>query len=433
MTLSADRLNSRSVLPPIGLAILALAIVWGGYRVAEQYYVTSEVDAAARRAAPYVTSLISVLERYQVLPPILSEDAEIIEAAKGAASPTLNDKLARYAEATGADAVYLMDSDGWTIAASNWNQPKTFLGQNYGFRPYFLNALSGRSGEYFAIGATTGNPGYFVSHPVTSDDGKIIGVIAVKVDLRSLESGWQGSDVRVFVANSDGVIVLSGEHGWRYRTTNPLSAEARKTIAERKQFGRETLDPLGLVREDQIVSIDKLRFVEHSADVGRLGWRLHVFSPYQRVHERSLAVMAATAVALLLILAISLFRRSERIRGLLIGSQRERDDLTRLNQELARQVEERLQAEQRLQRAQKELRQNSKLAALGQLAASVSHELGQPLAAMKTYIAGIRLPDAAIERREQADPTEIDTLLGKLDRLEQIRFNRGHILLRQSS
>jgi len=75
---------SRRLAPTAGLAVLAMAIVWGGYRVAEQYYVTSEIDAAARRAAPYVTSIISVLERYQVLPPILAEDVEIIEAAEGA-------------------------------------------------------------------------------------------------------------------------------------------------------------------------------------------------------------------------------------------------------------------------------------------------------------------------------------------------------------
>src|SRR5690606_27692996 len=37
------------------------------------------------------------------------------------------------------------------------------------------------------------------------------------------------------------------------------------------------------------------------------------------------------------------------------------------------------------------LEQASKLAALGQMSAAVSHELNQPLAAMRTYLAGARL------------------------------------------
>ncbi len=399
------------------LVAMTIALLFVGYRFAENFYVTSDIEASARRAAPYLTSLISVMERYQNLPTILSEDKEIIEAAKGSPSPDLNKRLARFAHTTRAEAVYLMDVNGWTIATSNWDSPKSFLGKNYGFRPYFRDSLSGRSGEFFAIGATTGRPGYFISHPVKNSEEKVIGVIAVKVNLRGLEANWQNPEERIFIVNADRVIVLSGQHSWRYNTIGELDSSTRANIAARRQFGNEPLEPLELKRDGHVITIDKVRFVEHTVDVGRLGWKLKFLSPYKRVQERSRLIMAITAVALSLLLAFFLFLRSERIRGLLISSQKERDILNRLNQDLAREVEERIQAEERLKMAQKELRQTSKLAVLGQLAASVSHELGQPLSAMKTYIAGARLSGAGPNANVSIDESETDQLLGQLDRL----------------
>ena len=37
----------------------------------------------------------------------------------------------------GGSDIYLMDLTGMTIAANNFGQPNTFVGNNYAFRPYF--------------------------------------------------------------------------------------------------------------------------------------------------------------------------------------------------------------------------------------------------------------------------------------------------------
>ena len=397
--------------------VAGLALMWIGYRIAENYYVGRGVEAAARQAAPHLVSLISVLERYQTLPPILSEDRAIIEAASGSPEGTLNERLARFAESTGADAVYLMDENGWTVAASNWRQPKTFLGQNYGFRPYFKTALAGSPGEYYAVGATTGVPGYFVSHPVEDGRAGIVGVIAVKVDLRNLEANWAAPEGDIFITDRNGVIVLSGRESWRFRTVAALDSDTRELIAARRQFGEEDLSPIGMERRGRVVTIGGERFVEHVAEVGRLGWMLHFLSPYRQVRERSRLIMAMIAVLLLSLAAFILFRRSQRAQGLLVSSERERDELNRLNLDLEREIVERRQAETRLKHAQNDLKRASRLAALGQLAASVSHELGQPLSAMKTYIAGAHLPDPAGEGAGRRETDRGGELLQRLDRL----------------
>jgi len=61
--------------------------------------------------------------------------------------------------------------------------------------------------------------------------------------------------------------------------------------------------------------------------------------------------------------------------------------------------------------AEQTLAQSSKLAALGEMSAAVSHELNQPLAAMKTYLAGARL----LLRRNR--PDEALSSFGRIDSL----------------
>ena len=59
-------------------------------------------------------------------------------------------------------------------------------------------------------------------------------------------------------------------------------------------------------------------------------------------------------------------------------------DLLATNQELQQEVVERARAEQSLRETQDELIHAGKLAVLGQMAAGITHEINQPLAALRT-------------------------------------------------
>jgi two-component system C4-dicarboxylate transport sensor histidine kinase DctB len=61
------------------------------------------------------------------------------------------------------------------------------------------------------------------------------------------------------------------------------------------------------------------------------------------------------------------------------------DELTRANRQLEAEVTEHRRTENELRQTQSELVQASKLAALGQMSAGLSHELNQPLAAIRSY------------------------------------------------
>jgi len=359
----------------IATALIAILVL---FFASLSYFRSVEVEDAKSRLSLYDRSLNDTLERFQHLPYVLARYPTVASSQDAVSYQMLNEQLARFSEQAGLEAVYLMDRTGLVLAASNHGAPQTFIGQNYSFRPYFKTALAGERGEFFGIGATTGRPGYFVSEPVYGPRGKITGVIAIKLDVSELQRAWEDGRERVFASNKDGVIVLSSHPGWLYQTLLPLTDQQRADIAQRKQFGRKTLTTFDWTKSGGAsVSIGGEEFIYVATDAKRLGWRVHFLLSERRVFERAMLTTVILGVVLSALLAFATFLRSERIKVALMASQADRTQLLAINTEL--------------KNAQKELAQTSKLAALGQLSASVTHELGQPISAMRNYLAAAEL------------------------------------------
>lgn len=372
------------------------------FLLAFSYFKGEELQRAEGRVSLYRTTLINALDRFQHLPFVLSRDPFVIAAAEGRDRAVLNARLAAVAAQSGLDAIYLMDRTGLTVAASNYDAPITFLGKNYGFRPYFQAALVGESGQFFGIGATTSQPGFFIAEPVRDGTGAIAGVIALKLDLSGLESAWAGGGERVFVSNDDGVILLASEENWRYRTLSDIPEGRRAEIKAGRQFGSEPLTRLDWKMDAQSsAQIGGQRFLHLSAPVADQGWVLHFLADERPVWERTWLTVVIAAIVAALIHMAALFLRSERIRAALRASQADSESLRQANTALAREVEERTAAERRLEKARSELARASKLAALGQLSASVTHELGQPIAAMRNYLLAAELSGGKGEAQVQ--------------------------------
>ncbi len=75
-----------------------------------------------------------------------------------------------------------MTMDGDTIAASNFDAPASFIGENFSYRPYFFEAAAGKQARFYALGTTSLKRGYYFSSPIEVD-GVVRGVIAFKVDV----------------------------------------------------------------------------------------------------------------------------------------------------------------------------------------------------------------------------------------------------------
>jgi len=201
----------------------------------------------------YLLSLQQKLDRYKDLPKLLSTHSELLNSIiyfpnKGALARA-NQYLEQVNDTIGASATYVMDIDGTTVAASNWQEELSFVGRNFDYRPYFQDAVMGRAGRYFALGTTSKKRGYFFSYPIHYREN-IIGVVVVKIDLNDIERDWSDPLTDIVVTDEDGVIVISTQPDWKYRTIDPLSQDDLKRIVASQRYGEQQLLSLNVLENE---------------------------------------------------------------------------------------------------------------------------------------------------------------------------------------
>ncbi|WP_455923969.1 ATP-binding protein [Pseudomonas putida] len=382
-------------LPLITLLIVAgtLASALWAMRHAQRLAMTEDAARAQQQLGLYANSLHTLIERYRSLPAVLALDPQLIEALRGpvtsATQALLNQKLERINLAAQSSTLELLDHDGLAVAASNWQLPTSYVGQNYGFRPYFLQTRSQGSGRFYAVGVTSGVPGYFLSSAVKDEQGSFLGAMVVKLEFPELEREWrQGSDT-LLVSDARGIVFIANQPGWRYRQLRPLSAADHSELAATRQYDRQPLTPLTLQPLQAFEGDSLLARVEgpqgsadylwESLPLASEGWTLHLLRkpPAATEEARNAALAAAGAWLSLVFLALFLYQRWRLARV----RQRSREELEAL-------VEVRTRD---LQTAQDGLVQAAKLAALGQMSAALAHEINQPLTAQRMQLATLRL------------------------------------------
>ncbi len=397
-----------------GYILASLLVAACLYLALSVVFLRQAEDTRPGRAAFLASTIDGALSRLDHLPFLVASDARVVAALQGGSSSAVNAHLSEVAMRARAEVVYLMDTEGLTIAASNHDTPDSFVGQHYTFRPYFRDALRGQTGRFFAVGVTTGRPGYFVSHPVRTATDKIIGVAVVKIGVSDLTAGWTDSGDQVLVTNSDGVVLAASTPQHLFQTLEPLSDQQRATLALDRQFDDAPLSPLNWSTGSLgRATLDNVDYLWSTSPVGREGWTVHLLSSVSDLRLRALLYLAVAAAGIFAILIAAGAIRSARLNRALAASIADRN---RLGEE----IEERKLAEQKLNEAQAELQQSSRLAALGQLSASITHELGQPISAMRNYLAAEEIAAGAQPLSLNA---ELSGLVGRMQRItDQLRF-----------
>jgi len=132
------------------LGVLILTVVFatlGVYFASHRYFERTEAETAANRNVLYLRSLNEMLGQHQHLPFVLANDPRNLTALQQPQnSDETSDRLRMIAEQAKLEAIYLMDLDGRVLASSNAGEPQSFLGQNYGFRPYFQRRCCDQAG-----------------------------------------------------------------------------------------------------------------------------------------------------------------------------------------------------------------------------------------------------------------------------------------------
>jgi len=398
---------------PLLLSVVALVILATLFYAATSVFRTLELSQAAAKLSLYRTTIENELRRLEHLPVIVADKVQVRNAVQLRPADRLNQELLDLSRDARAEAIYVMDAQGLTIAASNFANTPTFLGKNYGFRQYFQEAMQGRRASLFAIGATTSRAGYFLSAPILNQ-GKPIGVAVVKIDLTHLTDILEQTNEMILVSNKDNIVVLSSRADWRYRSLVALDDNRRKEIYKERQFGQEELRLLNWEAPSNNVAIlNGQKFLSLEAQLNNPLWTIRYIGDTRAIRERALLVVAVAAGMMALSALAFLTWRSGRLRHALSASQKDR-------KRLQREIEVRRQAERRLTRAQEELKRSSKLAALGQLAASVTHELGQPISAMKNYLAA---EEIAGDAQQNGLGRQLSLIVARMENItKQLRF-----------
>ncbi len=397
---SPASLSLRARLFLIVLVTLAVAVVWVSNDWLTQRYTETTRTRAELRLALYSGNLISELQRNSVVPLLLSRDPTLIGALNSDDFATSSQRLISYRDEIGAASLVLLDKTGRVVAATNREQ----LGASLRQAPYFVNALRSSDTIFTAAQDDIGRFNFTYARRIQTA-GQLIGVIAVEVDLLKFEQGWAGISDAVLVTDSTGQIILTTEPKWRGKTeAEAMSAMSPPSAIERAI--QATAEWASLPAEALFTGDDVMR---QEARIPFQGWRMASFTTFASVRERVNGVLALEIMGFAILLALTFYVISRRAttRSRLFAL--ESAELRQLNDALHREVAERQKAEKHLQVAEQTLAQSSKLAALGEMSAAVSHELNQPLAAMKTYLAGAKLllqrkrPEEALSSFQRID------------------------------
>ncbi|MDD1506096.1 sensor histidine kinase [Pseudomonas sp. CNPSo 3701] len=400
------------------LVILGLAVsLWLASRYAEQRAWDDRSSEAHGQLQLYAQSIQTLVDRFRSVPQLLSMDSDIRALLKAPEDPHLRDKLNRRFEllnaAAGASVLYLIDRKGVTLAASNWNEWSSFVGSNYSFRPYFQDAMQHNAGRYFAVGVTTGVPGYFLSHAVYDNDGSVLGVLVVKLELEELQRDWVGQPGVLLVADSYGVVILSSRPAWRFRALEELDELDHAELVEVRKYAERQLQTL--TREPgphfdgdaDWVIIDgpdgRHNYLWQRQELPSEAWTLHLLIEESSLGDtaRSYRLAAAGVWLTLVFLVLFLLQR-------------------RKNQRLQASIRENLEREvtlrtAELREAQQGLVHAAKMAALGQMSAAMAHEINQPLTAIQMHLGSLGLLlDNGRQQEAREGLTRIDGLLQRM-------------------
>ena len=384
----------------LAIVVFALAAIWGtNYWLTDRFTETTRVRAELRLAL-YSGNIISELQRTSVVPLLLARDPELTTALDTGDFSRTSARLISARDEIAAASIRLLDVSGRVVAATNRN----LIGTHHANAQFFVEALRSRETVFTAAKVDSGGTQFNYSRALALN-GKAAGVIVVEAELSKFERSWTGISEAVSVTDSEGRVILTTEPKWRGLTLDE-ALQARSVPSAIERALQATADWANDAPDAYLKGQAVMRT---ETRIPFRGWRLIAFTSYASVRERVNAVLALEIMGFAILLAFAFYWLSRRARVQSAAYRAESAELRALNARLSREIAERERVQKDLAVAEQTIVQSSKLAVLGEMSAAVSHELSQPLAAMKTYLAGARLllqrdrPEEALSSFQRID------------------------------
>ncbi|UUM29761.1 sensor histidine kinase [Vibrio japonicus] len=358
------------------------------------------------------------LERYQHIPDLLTSHYQIRQVLKQETQTyALSKILLGIQKTSGASDIYVLDAEGDVIASSNYASAKSYIGSNYAFRPYFYQAMKGNRWTDYALGLRSGERGIFFSAPIYAEDN-IIGVIAVKVDIDKFEQDTEwlagANTAKFMVFGRDEVVFISNQPYWRLKqlresddyTWQEIKATHRYLDLEQQTLPNTLTSTPYLDKQLwtlQVKPQHSEQYVYGRAKLPRLDLDFVMLLPVNEARKKVQVSLLLSVVGYTILVGalVFIFRRVAGYRQLIFTRNALEAEVT--------------QRTKQLEDAHQALVQSAKLATIGQLSASVNHEINQPLSAMSTYLVSTRrMLDKGMLDEAKQNMSNIDSLIRRV-------------------
>ena len=370
-------------------------------------YVHQARNDIERQLVGFAGRIQSELNRMSLTPLHLSQDSRLIDDLVSKSFSRTSLRLFGHQEAVGSKALHLLNDVGRLVATTERER----LTEVHNERAFYVNAVRSSDTVFSSETLDDRIQRHFYSRRIQHNE-KNVGIIVVEIDLGKLFDTLPKQDGITFATDSAGRILFSTES--RFHSKTEAEALAEPPPASRlgrviRFFQTASLVPADLHFRGQ-------SYIRVNASIPFQGWKLVRLSDTDEARAAidRIIVLEIAAIAILFSLMIFglLHRRQYRL-------ETESRELRMLNARLEKEIRERRRTEKDLERTRLNLARSEKLAALGELSASVSHELNQPLSAVRTYVASSR---ALLDRNNR------EGALAKIDEIDELAVRMANII-----
>ncbi|MFT5639045.1 MAG: two-component system C4-dicarboxylate transport sensor histidine kinase DctB [Paracoccaceae bacterium] len=411
-------------------AVLSTGVWWWAYDTALDRLSArgqTELSLAADRLQSY-------LQRFRQLSVILADHPSLVALLEQDGAPYIEGAeklLLEAADKTGSGEVFILSSQGVVVASSSGSRQNTDHSQT----DYFRRAMHGALGT--SQGANGFRRAFFAAAPILQDGRPPIGAVVVKVDIEAVETDWRANSNILFFTDRLGVIFVANRFELLFKrqhdraiaqdpsqkyhpgVVQPFPSYQHSSLTKHDvwQFPRDNRFPasaLHLVAPAPVIDLDAQILID--AAPARLTALL----------QGSFALAACWVIgAVFLILGQRRLALADRLHIEERANQQlearvtlRTEQLSGVNLDLRQQIKERREAEEALKVAQQDLVQAGKLSALGQMSAGISHELNQPLMAIRSFAENaetfLERGDAETAKRNLARISDLARRMGRI-------------------
>lgn len=370
--------------------------------------------------------LLGELQRFRQVSVLMADHPALIALAEGGVDPDAYRVLLETADKTGPLEIFLVGRDGEILASSEGVLTRE---TNQTGKAYFERAMDGALGATHQQISETGARIFHFSTPILQG-AAALGAVVVKVDIEAVEeSDWRGEPQAVFFTDDEGIVFVSNRSELLFRNRNSISGTEDPLAFLEHETRQVAGHEIWRINGGPYIPAQAIHLTQPVPVIGMTGEVLISTDPA----ERNALLQALVAAALCMAFGAFLYVAAERRRGLaerlsveaeakaeLEGRVEARtSELSSVNNDLRREILEREEAETALKKAQDDLVQASKLTALGEMSAGISHELNQPLMAIRSFAENA---EVFLERGNT------DTTAQNLSKISELSRRMGRII-----